>query len=60
MSEGRELQKLTTDVALIKQEIHHLRENVKSMQSLFRWGIMAVIAAVITAFMNIILNGDMA
>lgn len=58
MSDENGMQQLTTDVALIKQEMHHLRETVKTIQSLFRWGLMVILAAVLTAVMNQVMGGD--
>jgi hypothetical protein len=50
---------LKTDVALIKQEMHYFREQLKSFFVVFRWFITAVVAALGTAVFNFIANGGL-
>ncbi|MCR9222922.1 MAG: hypothetical protein NXH70_02535 [Hyphomonas sp.] len=52
------IHEIKTDVALIKQEVHHLRESVKSIHAIFRWGLVVIVTSIATALMNIVLGGD--
>ena len=56
MSDDDGISEIKTDVALIKQEMHHLRETVKSIQSIFRWGMVVIVTAILTALMNLVMG----
>lgn len=50
---------LKTDVALIKQEMHYFREQLKSFFNVFRWFVTAIVAALGTTVFNFISNGGL-
>ena len=58
MSDEDGLNEIKTDVALLKQEMHHLRETIKSIQVIFRWGLVVIVTSIVTALMNIVIGGD--
>jgi hypothetical protein len=58
VSDDNGLNDIKTDVALIKQEMHHLRESVRSIHAIFRWGLVAIVTSILTALMNIVIGGD--
>lgn len=50
---------LITDMALVKQEMHFLREQMKSIQTIFRWFVLAVLTALGTSIMNFVISGGL-
>lgn len=50
---------LVTDVALIKQELFFFREQLKSIQTVFRWFVLAVLTALGTSIVNFIISGGL-
>lgn len=50
---------LKTDVALIKQEMHYFREQLKSFFVALRWFFTAVLAALANEVLEFIANGGL-
>lgn len=58
MSDDTAINEIKTDVALLKQEMHHQREAIKSIHAIFRWGMVVIVTSILGALMNIALGGD--
>lgn len=59
MADDKDISDLKTDVALIKQELHYFREQLKSFAAVFRWFIVAVVTALGTSVLNFIIKGGL-